>query len=116
AEDRLHLPRTDERLRLGVAELDEMLRGGLPAGSVSLVHGPTGIGKTTLGLHFLAGSSAKEPGMLFNFYETEEHIRMKSAALGLGLEPLLDSGVVAVVRHAPTEQRLDVLAHRLLQL
>lgn len=114
APNQLQQPSSDERLKLGVAELDDMLYGGLPVASISLVHGPSGVGKTTLGLHFLAGSSAREPGLMFNFYEAEEQIRAKSAALRLGLEPLLDAGQLSIVRHAPTEQRLDVLAHDLL--
>lgn len=116
AADQPRLPSSEGRLRLGVVGLDDMLHGGLPIGTVSLVHGPSGIGKTTIGLHFLAGCSGSAPGLIFNFYETEEHVRAKSAALGLGVEALIDAGHVLVVRHAPTEQRLDVLAHELLHL
>lgn len=107
---------TGARLGSGVAGLDEMLGGGIPSGSVTLIAGPSGIGKTTFCLHFLAGCSAEEPGMLFNFYEDAKHIRAKSEALGLRLADLLDAGHVAVERHAPTEQLLDALAHNLMCL
>jgi ribose 1,5-bisphosphokinase PhnN len=45
-----------------------MLGGGFPARSATMVIGPSGTGKTTLGLQFLAQSSAEEPGLLFGFY------------------------------------------------
>ena len=41
------------RVLTGVAGLDDMLCGGLIAGSAALVQGAPGIGKTTLGMQFL---------------------------------------------------------------
>jgi ABC-type hemin transport system ATPase subunit len=38
-----------------------MLGGGLPAATMTALVGPSGAGKTTLGLQFLSGSSAAEP-------------------------------------------------------
>ena len=37
----------------GVAELDEMLHGGLERGTISIITGPSGVGKSTLGLQFM---------------------------------------------------------------
>ena len=42
-----------DRLRTGVIGLDKILHGGLPRGSVSIVVGPAGSGKSILGLQFL---------------------------------------------------------------
>src|SRR3954471_13034921 len=57
-----------ERIRTGVAGLDEMLHGGVWRGSTTLIAGPTGWGKTLLGLHFaLAASGAGEASLYVNF-------------------------------------------------
>ncbi len=40
------------RVRLGIQKLDEMLGGGLLPGTLTVVYGATGIGKTHLGLTF----------------------------------------------------------------
>src|SRR5262245_47199690 len=45
------MPASD-RLSTGVTELDELLGGGLVPGTLTVVAGATGIGKTQLGLHF----------------------------------------------------------------
>ena len=51
----------------GVDRLDAMLGGGLPEASITMVMGPSGVGKTTLGLQFLSQCDAGEPGLLFGF-------------------------------------------------
>jgi circadian clock protein KaiC len=56
-----------EKVSSGVDRLDAMLDGGLPAASTTMVMGPSGVGKTTLGLHFLSRCSKDEPGLLFGF-------------------------------------------------
>lgn len=56
------------RLRTGIAELDERLGGGLLPGTLTVVLGATGIGKTQLGLQFAhAGRQQEgESGILFD--------------------------------------------------
>ena len=43
----------DQRITTGVPALDTMLAGGLWAGSSTVVTGPSGVGKTVMGLHFI---------------------------------------------------------------
>lgn len=104
-----------ERLSTGASELDALFGGGVPAATATLLVGPTGVGKTTIGLHFMAACSASEPGLIFSFFETEAHLRSKCDALGLRLGALIEAGHIEVERHAPTEQQLDGLAHRLIE-
>ena len=56
-----------ERVSTGIPRLNEMLHGGLPCGSSTIVFGPSGVGKTTLGLHFLNHSGREEPGLHVGF-------------------------------------------------
>ena len=50
------------RVASGIARLDAMLGGGIPPASTTMVMGPSGIGKTTIGLHFLSRSSSRRAG------------------------------------------------------
>jgi circadian clock protein KaiC len=66
----------DERVRTGAAGLDEMLGGGLPRASTTVVQGGTGTGKTLLGLQFLLeGARSGEPGIHFALEETANQLR-----------------------------------------
>ena len=56
------------RQRFGIPRLDEMLGGGLLPGTLTVVAGATGIGKTQLGLHFAQAGlvDEEERGVLFD--------------------------------------------------
>jgi circadian clock protein KaiC len=98
----------------GSASLDAMVGGGLTAGSTTLVVGPTGSGKTALGLQFLSGASEAEPGLHFGFFESNARLLTKSDSLGLGIRKLNKDGHVELTWQPPTEDLIDALADSLL--
>lgn len=65
-----------ERLRIGIQELDQMLLGGIPKGSLCLVLGPPGAGKSILSRRFLyTGILDGKDGFLISTSENEETAR-----------------------------------------
>lgn len=72
------------RISTGVPGLDQILRGGLLAGRVYLVHGESGTGKTTLGLHFLSAGAGD--ALLITFGQPAERIRSDAAGMGLNIQ------------------------------
>jgi circadian clock protein KaiC len=103
------------RLSSGVPSFDAILHGGIPAATMTMVVGPSGAGKTTLGLHFLAGSRADEPGLLMGCYETPERLRLKAASMGIDLAAAERRGDMEIMWRPMAEHMLDELAHRLLE-
>jgi circadian clock protein KaiC len=103
-----------ERLTSGEEHLDAMLGGGLVAGTSTLVLGPTGVGKTTMGLQFLCACNDKEPGLLFGFYETPSRVLAKSHQVCKPLVALLEKRTVEILWQPPTKASLDACGERLL--
>jgi circadian clock protein KaiC len=99
----------------GIVGLDAMLGGGIPLASTTMVMGPSGIGKTTVGLHFLSRSSIDQPGLMFGFYETPSSLRAKADRLVPSLGPLFESGAVELLWQTPTSDLLDAYGQTLLE-
>jgi DNA repair protein RadA/Sms len=77
-----------ERMPTGLAELDRVLGGGLVSGSVVLIGGDPGIGKSTLLVQALALLSEKVPALYVSGEESAEQISMRAHRLGLPTERL----------------------------
>ena len=103
------------RTTTGSPSLDAMAGGGLTVGSTTLLVGPTGSGKTALGLQFLSASSEAEPGLHFGFFESNARLLTKSDSLGLSLRKLVKDGHVELMWQPPTGDLIDALAQQLLE-
>jgi DNA repair protein RadA/Sms len=72
----------------GNAELDRVLGGGLVEGSVVLLGGDPGIGKSTLLIQTLAGLSGSMPALYVSGEESPEQISLRARRLGLPADRL----------------------------
>lgn len=106
---------TLQRISSGTEALDHMIGGGLPEGGVTLVLGPSGIGKTSLGLSFLAAATPSAPALHFGFYETPPRLVLKAAALGFDFAALAEEGALHWCWQPTTEGLLDQVGERLLR-
>jgi circadian clock protein KaiC len=104
------------KLAFGVSELDEMLRGGLRSGSITMLLGSSGSGKTLLSMQFLSeGIKRGERGIYFGFYEHPEAILAKCQRVGIGgLKEGVERGTVQFVWHRPIEGVIDELGESLI--
>jgi circadian clock protein KaiC len=104
------------RCGFGIAELDTMMMGGVPSGSITMLLGASGVGKTTLLLQFLgAGATAGDTGLYFGMYEQPEALLAKSERIHLGVRDGVDAGRIHMTWERPIEGVLDVLAARMIQ-
>lgn len=108
--------RTDpRRFSFGVGGLDEMLAGGLPAGSSTIVCGAPGTGKTMLGLSFLAaGAAVGQRGVYFGFFETPPDIVHKADGAGIPLRRHVADRRVELIWNPPLELDIDALGEHIL--
>ncbi|MES2406772.1 MAG: ATPase domain-containing protein [Pseudomonadota bacterium] len=92
----------EERVSMGIAGLDEMLGGGLPAGYSLLVVGPSGSGKTILATEFLAeGVRRGEKGVIAAFEKSPNQL------LSNQLHELVNAGDVGVIDTRSLDLSID---------
>ena len=76
------------RFSTGMAELDRVLGGGAVAGSLVLVSGAPGIGKSTLLLQICTSLCANRKVLYVSGEESEQQIKLRADRLGVGPEEL----------------------------
>ncbi len=88
----------EETISSGVAGLDRLLHGGLECGTVTLVTGPVGVGKTTLGLQFAKEAATRgERSVAYLFEEAAETVVHRSESIGTSMRAMLEQGTLALV-------------------
>jgi len=89
------------RLRVGISELDRVLGGGLVTGSLVLLGGDPGVGKSTLLLMAMQGFAAKGIRVLYvSAEESARQVRLRAERLGVSSDELYllaETGLDAVV-------------------
>jgi circadian clock protein KaiC len=84
-----------ERMTTGILGLDKMVAGGFYRGSVTLIAGASGIGKTTLCLQLLVANAKNgEKTLYFSFEEPVGQIMRTLKNYGLDTEKLSDKLVI----------------------
>ena len=104
------------RVRSGIAHLDDMVATGWLRGSATLVAGPSGAGKTSIGLNFLrAGVEDGEPGLLVSFQENPTQLARMMTSLSWKPLELFRTGAIDHLYVSPVEIQVDALAHRMVE-
>lgn len=102
------------RIASGVPGLDELLDGGVWAGSSTLITGAAGTGKTTLALQFaMEGARNGERCLFLNLQENPVQLARTLRSLGSDADQLRAEGL-DLVYHSPVELRIDRVASDIL--
>lgn len=81
----------------GVSELDALLGGGIERGTVTILSGPSGVGKSTTVTQFLANAAAEgEAALAYLFDESIETFVHRSETFGLPVSDLREAGSLFV--------------------
>jgi KaiC/GvpD/RAD55 family RecA-like ATPase len=88
-----------ERVPTGITGLDIMTGGGFPRGTVNLITGPTGSGKTLFGLNYLVHGASElgETGIYLTLEERRESLLRAAEGFNLSLRPLEVEGKLVIV-------------------
>ncbi len=107
-------PFSPDLIPSGIAEFDEMLCGGIERGTITILSGPSGAGKTTLGIQFMKEAASRgERSVVYAFEEQLDTLNHRCECIGLPLREMVEEGSLAVVeveplRYSPGEFALMV--------
>lgn len=93
----------EERSSTGIKELDRVLGGGLVKGSMILVGGDPGIGKSTLLLQICANMGKSKKILYVSGEESEKQIKLRAERLGT------TEGELYIVSENDTEKVIDII-------
>lgn len=88
------------RVRTGIPGLDKILHGGIPKGSIVLLSGGVGAGKTIFGLQFVYKGATKynEPGLFITLEEEKSKLIEDSKLFGWDFEKLEKEKKVFIIK------------------
>lgn len=91
-----------ERIPTGIKGLDDLIEGGLPKGSTTLISGPPGTGKSIFCMNFLYNNAAKygRKGLYVSFEQSEKEIKIQMSQLGLDHE-IVEKGLIKILTQRP---------------
>jgi len=95
------------RMTTGVSELDRVLGGGIVPGSVILLGGDPGIGKSTLLIQLVAALADRFPSLYITGEESLEQLGMRARRLELsldGIRCLTETSIEQILGHAESEK------------
>jgi circadian clock protein KaiC len=103
-----------ERVNTGISGLDDMVEKGFWRGSTTLVAGPTGSGKTIIGLHFVREGVCNDEAVVYvGFQENPVQLARIMQHFGWQPEQLLRSAHFELMYRSPVEMQLDRVATEL---
>jgi circadian clock protein KaiC len=100
---------TNELLPWGIPELDLLTKGGLERGTVTLVSGPSGVGKTTLGAQFMKEAAERgERSAIYSFDERITTLMQRCESVNIPVRSMVEQGKLKVtsiesLRFSPDE-------------
>ena len=91
------------RIKTGIEGFDELVEGGIEAGSSALIVGSAGTGKSTFALQFLYEGAVKfnEPGIYISFEETGDSLKRHALRFGWDFAELEKRNLFRIMEYQP---------------
>lgn len=97
----------------GIPEIDELLNGGIESGTVTIISGPSGVGKTTLGLQFIKEAAGRgDRSVVYLFEEAVDTLLNRCEGINIPVRAMVERGTLTVVKVDPLLYSPDEFAHQ----
>ena len=101
-----------EPISSGIPEMDELLHGGLERGTVSVISGPSGVGKTTVGIQFMKEAAGRgERSVVYIFEESISTLLRRCESVNIPVQRMIEQGSLSVIPVEPLLYSPDEFAN-----
>ncbi len=101
-----------ETLKSGLPQIDSLVDGGVPMGTCTLILGPSGVGKSTLGAQYIAAATAQGIHCAaFLFDEQRQTFIDRGNVLGMKLSKYAQSDMLKIVKVEPGSMSPGEFSH-----
>lgn len=102
----------EESLPSGIPELDELLNGGLEKCTITILTGPSGVGKSTLGMQFIKEAASRGQYSLVCCFEESPHTLIRRCqGINMPIATMLERGVLSILAIEPLLYTPDQFAN-----
>ncbi len=109
--ERLHHDFVAAPLSSGIPELDELLHGGLEQATATIITGPSGAGKTSLGLQFIKEAAGRgERSIVYTFEEGMDTLVNRCEHINIPVRAMIERSTLSVVQIEPLRYTPDEFA------
>lgn len=103
---------TRELISSGIPEIDELLHGGIERSTITIISGPSGVGKSTLGLQFMKEAAGRgERSVIYTFEENQETLLRRAEGINIPARVMRKQGTLAIVQVEPLHYTPDEFAN-----
>jgi circadian clock protein KaiC len=82
----------------GIPDLDELLQGGLERGQITIISGPSGVGKTTLGMQFMKEAAGRgERSVVCCFEEAPQTLIRRCESINIPVRAMIERGTLKII-------------------
>ena len=93
---------TGELISSGIPALDDLLHGGIERGLSTIITGPSGVGKTTIGMQFVKEAATRgERSVVFIYEEACQPLQQRMEELGIPMRAMIDDGTLEIIPVQP---------------
>jgi circadian clock protein KaiC len=101
-----------ETISSGIPGIDELLHGGIERGTITIISGPSGVGKSTLGLQFMKEAAGRgERSVVYTFEERKETLLHRAEGINIAVHAMQERGTLSVIQVEPLYYTPDEFAN-----
>lgn len=95
-----------------IEELDKLTNGGLEIGTTTMITGPTGVGKTCLGVQFIKAAATRgERSVIYTFEESADTIKKRSRGINVPIDEMCKDKTLKIIPIEPLSYSPDEFAN-----